>query len=104
MTNNTLDQIKQTEQEAEKIIAEARQKSENLVLQTNKNGEKSINEAENQVGAEIEKIVENARKEIQNLKVKQERNLENQLQKLNSTVDEKAVKEAASLITKKITN
>jgi len=102
MKNNTLAEIKQTEAAAKEAIAQARQKVENLALQTNQNGEKSLNNAENQVSPQIEAIIETAKKEIQNLKVKQDQELAKRLQELNS-IDSKTIAQAASLVTKEIT-
>ncbi len=99
MTTNTLDQIKQTEAEAQKMIEQARQKVEISVLQAEKDGEKSLADAENQVPQQIEKIVEAARKEIQLMRNNKEKELANQLQKLTD-IDDKTLDQAAKLVVK----
>ena len=43
MSKNSFDEIKQAEQQAEEIVAKARQDVENSVLQAKENGEKSLN-------------------------------------------------------------
>lgn len=101
MTTNTLDQIKQAEEEAKKIIEQAKVHVENLISQANQNNENSLASVQNRVSTQIGEIIENAKKEIQSLKTKQERDLERQLQELNN-IDNKIIDQAARIVVKKI--
>ncbi len=103
MTQNTIEEIKQTEVKGEEIIKKARQKVENMVLQMNQQGQNSLNNAESQASSQIDEIIENAKKEIQKIKTQNDHDLAKELDKLNK-IDNKTVEKASDLIVKKILN
>lgn len=102
MKQNTLSEIKKTEQQAKEIVNEAGQKSVNLVSQAQEQGKKNLANAENLVGTQINEIINRAKKEVQSLKAKQERDSGNEIRKLNE-IDAKTLNQAARFIVDKIT-
>lgn len=101
MTTNTLEQIKQAEDEAKKTIELARQNTEKLIKEAEIKGENSFANIDNQMTAQINEVIENAKKDIQNLKIRKERELENVVSKLNS-IDKEIIDATAKIVVKQI--
>ena len=103
MTENTLNQIKQTEQQSQKIVNDAKQKVEDTIAKITQDGEDSVKNAENLVAPQIEEIISVAKKGVQISKAREERTLANNLQSITD-IDSKAIEKAAEKIVKEITN
>jgi F0F1-type ATP synthase membrane subunit b/b' len=101
MTTNTLNEIQKIEKQAQEIVAQARQKMENLITQANQTGQKNLDSVQGQVTTQIEEIIEKAKKEIQKIKVKNNHDLTKELDKLNK-IDNKTIEQASKIITDSI--
>lgn len=101
MSENTIQQIKNAEEEAKKIIEQAKTQVENSILEAEKNGEKSLADAKNQITPQIEEIIQNAKKEIQKIRVEQEQDLNERINQLDS-IDSKKISQASDLVFKQI--
>ena len=66
-------------------------------MESQKTGERNLNEAQNQVTAQIETTIEQAKKEIQDLKTKNEQELNKALDRLNG-IDGRIVEQAAKVV------
>lgn len=102
MSTNTLDQIKQTEEQAQKNIDQANKDIEKLIIEAGIKGKNSLADCENQLPSQIEDIIDQAKKEIQILKATIEHDKTDQLQKLDG-VESKTLDQAASAVIKNIT-
>lgn len=102
MSENTIQQIKNSEAEAKKQIALAKDKSENLANQAQQAGEQSLNNAGDQLTQDISQVLDQAKKDIGNLKIKNERNLTSKSQQI-ANIDNKTIDKAADMVVKHIT-
>ena len=101
MTINTLEKIKEVENEAAEIIQTARQNTEKMVLEANQNGEKNLGKAEDLLSDQLEEVINEAKKNISSAKAKSERELNNELQKLQK-IDNRIIDQAADIVIRKI--
>lgn len=101
MSENTIQQIKNAEAEAQKRIALAKDNSKNLANQAQQTGKKMLNDAGDQVTENIAEILNKAKKDIGNLKIKNERNLATQTQQITN-IDNRMIDKAADMVVKKI--
>lgn len=101
MSENTIQQIKNAEAEAQKRIALAKDNSKNLATQAEQIGEQSLNDAGNQVTEDISEVLNQAKKDIGNLKIKNERDLATQTQQITN-IDNQMIDQASEIVIRNI--
>ena len=101
MTNSSIDQIKETEIQAENLIEQARQNVEHLVSAAEKKGQQDFENAADNIQNEIEAILAQAKADIQQLMAKEQRTLEHKIKELEN-IHTNRITQAAGLVFKQL--